>query len=582
VQLKDKILSWTTGRKDGIGTALSDTSHVYFTIGNGRLTETYFPSPDSIAIHSVTLFLNSTISETDFDYSVEIPNLSVPFYKIASSEVKKEIITNPYNDTLLLRYRVNYQKNTLKIAFPQIGQAKKMYDKTVSLKVGKSYLLIHLNVPFSFEHFKNFILLHTNTHFFTLIISFGNTIGKAEKSLFETENMSFYAIKKDFFNGWIDYVKKLNIRNKSNLYKRSIITIKSMEDKIYKGAAVASIAIPWGSKSSLSEQNGYHLVWVRDLFFSAFAMLSAGDRKFANSALNYMLEKLKRPDGSFKQNATIKGEERWNATQMDQVAFPIILAHLLKRNDLNRELRKSADYIVKHGPWSEQERWEEIGGFSPYAISLQVLALLLYASMQEKKGLSSGIYKEKAYEFGRLIPQYCYTKDGIFPPGEYFVRVSAGDPNKNIMHLKGKSFFPFEMISTDFLYLVFTGLYKPDHSFIKNSIEAVDNVLRVETPNGPSFYRYNGDIYGFDKKQPEGRLWVILTAERGIYELMRGRDVKNYLYAIEHFATPSYLLPEQVFEGGKPTESATPLAWSHAAYILLYDFLNGHTTIPKL
>ncbi len=62
---------------------------------------------------------------------------------------------------------------------------------------------------------------------------------------------------------------------------------------------------------------------------------------------------------------------------------------------------------------------------------------------------------------------------------------------------------------------------------------------------------------------------MFLTAERGIFELMRGNDARKYLTAIEQFAAPTYLLSEQVFEDGTPTESATPLAF--APCVLYYS-----------
>ena len=52
-----------------------------------------------------------------------------------------------------------------------------------------------------------------------------------------------------------------------------------------------------------------------------------------------------------------------------------------------------------------------------------------------------------------------------------------------------------------------------------------------------------------------------------------------YLGAMEHFANQGLMLPEQVWDGvgakpagyetGEGTNSATPLAWSHAEYIKL-------------
>jgi glucoamylase len=88
-----------------------------------------------------------------------------------------------------------------------------------------------------------------------------------------------------------------------------------------------------------------------------------------------------------------------------------------------------------------------------------------------------------------------------------------------------------------------------------------------------------------------GRVWPIFTGERGHYELavaslngkpdaaaiQKIRD--RYVKAMELFANDGLLIPEQVWDGigpnphgytrGEGTDSATPLAWSHAEYVKL-------------
>ena len=45
-----------------------------------------------------------------------------------------------------------------------------------------------------------------------------------------------------------------------------------------------------------------------------------------------------------------------------------------------------------------------------------------------------------------------------------------------------------------------------------------------------------------------GRPWPLLTGERGHYELAAGRDCRPYIRAMEGFATPTRLLPEQIWD----------------------------------
>jgi glucoamylase len=113
----------------------------------------------------------------------------------------------------------------------------------------------------------------------------------------------------------------------------------------------------------------------------------------------------------------------------------------------------------------------------------------------------------------------------------------------------------------------------------------VDAVLKVDTPQGPCWRRYNHDGYGQREDGGpylgwgRGHAWPLLTGERGHYELAAGRDVRPYIRAMEGFAASTGLLPEQVWALpdvpgahmylGRPTGAAMPLAWAHAEYISL-------------
>ena len=113
----------------------------------------------------------------------------------------------------------------------------------------------------------------------------------------------------------------------------------------------------------------------------------------------------------------------------------------------------------------------------------------------------------------------------------------------------------------------------------------LDQLLRKDLAQGPCWYRYTGDGYGehadgnpYDGSGV-GRLWPLLTGERGHYELIRGEDAMPYLQAMLDMADEAGMMPEQVWDGnaitekglvpGRPTGSAMPLAWTHAEYIKL-------------
>ena len=90
------------------------------------------------------------------------------------------------------------------------------------------------------------------------------------------------------------------------------------------------------------------------------------------------------------------------------------------------------------------------------------------------------------------------------------------------------------------------------------SVQVIDSTIRVETPNGPSFHRYNHDGYGETYfggpwlGEGIGRIWPIFTGERGEYEIARGHDASVYLDAMLHFANAGGMIPEQVWDRAEP------------------------------
>jgi glucoamylase len=142
-----------------------------------------------------------------------------------------------------------------------------------------------------------------------------------------------------------------------------------------------------------------------------------------------------------------------------------------------------------------------------------------------------------------------------------------------------------EQVGTDFLQLVRFGLHRADDPLILDTLAMVDALLKVDTPNGPAWYRYNGDGYGehedgraFDGSG-RGRAWPLLAGERGHYELAAGKDPLALLEAMARMCGEGGMLPEQVWDAqaiperwlypGRPTGSAMPLAWAHSEFIKL-------------
>src|SRR5262249_14363492 len=139
--------------------------------------------------------------------------------------------------------------------------------------------------------------------------------------------------------------------------------------------------------------------------------------------------------------------------------------------------------------------------------------------------------------------------DGAASPLEGFVPIKNRPPSESkqpAVHL----------ISPDALALVRFGLRAPDDPRILNTVQVIDSLLRVNLPQGPCWYRYNGDGYGEHQDGSPfngtgiGRPWPLMAGERAHYELAAGRPkaAEELLRVMEGSTEGGRLLPEQVWD----------------------------------
>lgn len=374
-------------------------------------------------------------------------------------------------------------------------------------------------------------------------------------------------------------------------------------------ARIASLSTPWGEAKSDEDLGGYHLVWTRDMFHSACGLLAAGDTATPLRALIY-LACTQRMDGGFYQNFWINGQPYWQGVQLDETAFPIMLAWQLRRDQALADfdpwpmVSRAANYLIHAGPATAEERWEENSGYSPSTLAAVIAGLICAASFAREHGHEEDArYLEEYADFlVDHLEAWTVTTQGALVPGSprHFIRihpVEVNDPqpdedaNHGMLTVRNRppdkqaSFPAKDIVDAGFLELVRYGILKPGDALIEDSLRVVDAVLKVQTPYGPCWRRYNHDGYGQRADGTPfqgwglGHAWPVLTGERGHYELAAGRDVQPYLRALEAFATATGLIPEQVWMlpdlpeqfmfFGRPTGAAMPLLWAHGEYIML-------------
>ncbi len=408
------------------------------------------------------------------------------------------------------------------------------------------------------------------------------------------------------------------------LYLDSAAVIRAHQDRATAGAIVASLSIPWGN--TRNDRGGYHLVWSRDLVESAGALIALGARASAQRVMAYLVA-TQEPDGHWPQNQWIDGVAYWRGIQLDEAAYPVLLAgalrdagathmhgrhdqrgdfeHLVDEASLDRMIQAAAGFIARSGPATQQDRWEENAGLTPSTLAPVVAALVVAADHLAEPAAT--YCRELADDWNASIEEWTYATGTRLAQEHgvdgHYVRIAspdvlAGAPLSTPVPVRNRpaldSMIPGdELVGTDFLALVRFGLRRPDDERILASLAVADALLRSETPHGPVWHRYSGDGYGeHDDGSPfdgtgTGRGWPLLTGERGHYELEAGRDPRPYLAAMRRFAARGLMLPEQVWDApavperglfpGRPTGSAMPLVWAHAEYIKLVRSLAlGH------
>jgi glucoamylase len=383
-------------------------------------------------------------------------------------------------------------------------------------------------------------------------------------------------------------------------YVLSSMVLRTHRDKTYPGAMTASLSVPWGN--SRDDRAGYHLVWPRDLVECAIALLAFGAESEVRNTLRYLIATQK-ADGSWYQNQWLAGTPYWQGVQLDEVAFPVLLAATMAEREALEGIavedmaRRALSFIAANGPSSPQDRWEENPGINAFTLSICIAALVAGADFlppsEKEFALAIADFWNYHIESWMAVRDTAMArKHGV---AGYFIRVAPPDVLNNpaslesiltIKNRDGREALPAdEEIGTDFLQLVRFGLRDAKDPLIRDTIAVVDALLKVDTPNGPAWRRYNGDGYGehtdgrpFDGSG-RGRAWPLLTGERGHYELAAGNDPTPYLKAMAAMTGPGGMMPEQVWDSdpipqrflfpGKPTGSAMPLAWTHAEFVKL-------------
>ncbi len=632
--------TWSSSDKDYVTTSLG-SARIWVTIGHGVVNEVFWPSTGQPQIRDLTFYLVGKGTFVDLkraqNYSLQTPAPNLPLLTITHSgpdySLVLELVPDPLRDVVLLRFALEGPYKLVVVVAPHLGGTGRhntawVDDQALLAQSGEAALALLANGP----------LLHASAGFVgssdgwqdldrhgQLTWSFGHADdgnvaltaqleasrgvlalgfasapegarGLAMASLAEGVD----AARAAFLSDWVAWGATLALPKFSDAIDReallSATVIKVHEDRAYPGAVVASLSIPWGNSSD--SLGGYHLVWPRDATLAAFALLAAGQIQDARRIFAGFIS-TQRGDGHWTQNYYPSGVPFWTRTQLDEQAFPVILAAKLRElgaaelDGTESLVRRALAFAASRGPSSDQDRWEESAGTNPFTLAVMITALVAGSHWLDPAERDYAL--ALADDWNERLECFCFVTGTPLAETRgvhgYYVRLTPSEEDgalTGLVHLSnrnGETILASGLVSMDFSWLVRLGLRDARDPRILDTLAVVDVLLRVETPSGPVYYRYNEDGYGekadgapFDGSGI-GRPWPILSGERGHLALQAGEDPLPYLETMMRCASGGGLLPEQVWdsapiaryglEPGRPTGGAMPLLWSHAEFLKL-------------
>jgi glucoamylase len=672
---------WTSAAKDTVGTAYAASSRAWYTVSHGILNEIYYPTIDRPQIRDMEFLF--TDGETffheekrDLKYEFSYIDSDALGVRIESHDcdnrykVIKEIINDPHYPVVLIRTRVEGDPDFLSrlqiyaLLSPHIEGGGMGNSARTLLSAGqltivawKNHTALAMATTGSFirascgyvgtsdgwQDLKHNLTMDwefgsaldgnvavmgqidpQHTREFTLAIGFGEGIHAALATTAGALVTPFDRHLKRFIEQWHRAASPrewaANARDGGRLLQVSHNVVLAHEDKTYAGAFIASASIPWGYAKGDDDLGGYHLVWTRDMVQSATALLACGRVDTARRALTY-LACTQRPDGGFAQNFWIDGTPYWTGIQLDEVAFPIILAwRLWKLDGLGKWdvfpfVERAAGFLVRYAPVTQQERWEECAGYSPSTLAAVISGLICAADLARAHGAPelATFLEEQADWIEGHLEDWTVTNDGVLLPdvkrhymrirppecGEPYAREGCGSEMIRIANRgpgEKAEFEAREVVDGGFLELVRYGVRRPDDPVIVDTLKVIDHLLKIDTPKGPCWRRYNHDGYGQREDggpfqgYGQGRAWPLLTGERAHYELAAGRDVSSLIETYEKFASEGGMMPEQIWDEpdknglvfGGPAGSAMPLVWAHAEYLKLLRSVNDGQVFDRV
>ncbi len=648
--------TWTSSAKDFVGCALG-TSRLWFTTGRGIVNEVYWPHIDCAQIRDLGFIVADgrgfwvELKRHD-DYRTVLPHPGIPAIEIVHThprfELRLRLVPDPVHDALLIEVTLQGDPELKPYALlaPHLGGRGGGNLAETELYRGRRMLFASRGtsslalaavdakqcdawgptsagivgasdgwqdfdrngaLTWAFEHAGpgNVALIGGLPQRATLALAFAADHEGAATLAVAALCQPFDQVWDQYVADWRRWHERISIPaglppEVATQHSISAMVLRVHQDKTFSGAMVASLSVPWGNAHD--DIGGYHLVWPRDLVESAGALLALGALPETRAVLRYLIA-TQCGGGDWPQNQWLGGLPFAKGVQLDEAAFPVLLAATLAERDelagieVAPMIERALGFIACSGPATAQDRWEEDAGINPFTLGACIAALVCGAPWLPEP--ARGWALKIADDWNARLEGWTVAHDSALARASdvaaHYVRNAPSiEPDgqthlERVLPIKNRAQDPClpaaEQVATGFLQLVRLGLRRADDPLMIDTLKVIDRELKVELPTGPAWHRYNSDGYGeqadgspFDSTGI-GRAWPLLAGERGHYELAAGREPLPFLNAMAAMTGRCGLIPEQVWDEeaiaehslapGQPSGSAMPLVWAHAEFVKL-------------
>lgn len=359
-----------------------------------------------------------------------------------------------------------------------------------------------------------------------------------------------------YWRHWLETGKR-SLPNLDNprleaLYLRSILLLKLLQDRKY-GSFIAAPTL----------EPDYRYCWPRDAVYEAWALDSCGYHEEARLFYKWC-QRTQMWDGVWYQNHYTDGRRHWAGLQMDQI--PAVIWGAWEHFQLtgNRSflvemwptIERAAECVVgridpKLGlVYSEQDLWEETGGFLSYTNAACVAGLFAASRIAREVGQETDCirWRDAAERLKKAVYTH-FLQEGSF--------VGEQQPRRK-----------FHMRADYDLDISNVGLAVPYRVVPADSPEMIRTVQRIEAAVDypiDGVGRYASDLFVGGNPWSLSAIWLALYfAEMGdLKEVNRQLD-----WCLKHAMLHDFLPEQSHKQSGIPC-SAAPLGWSHAWIIIL-------------